>query len=78
MLQSFKATKSSINTNGEAKVVQLKEEKTLLAAFLIATCKRPDLDLKHCLGNFEFSVVPKVFFTGDGQPLTCTDKSIIM
>ena len=32
----------------------------------------------NCLGNFEFSVVPKAFFTGDGQPLTCTDKSAIM
>ena len=46
MLQSFKATKSSINTNVEAKVVQLKEEKTLLAIFLIAARKRPDLDLE--------------------------------
>ena len=32
----------------------------------------------NCLGNFEFSVVSKAFFTGDGQPLTCTDKSVIM
>ena len=78
MLQSFKTTKSSINTKVGAKVVQLKEEKTLLARFLIAARKRPDLDLEHCLGNFEFSVVPKALFTGDGQPLTCTDKSAIM
>ena len=76
MLQSFKATKSSINIKVRAKVVQLKEEKTLLATFLIAARKRPDLNLEHCLGNFEFSVVPKALFTGDGQPLTCTDKSV--
>ena len=58
MLQSFKATKSTINTIVEAKVVQLKEAKNLPATSLIATRKRPDPDLEHCLGNFEFSVVP--------------------
>ena len=56
----------------------MKEEKTLLATSLIAARNRPDPDLEHFLGNFAFSVVPKAFFTGDGQPLTCTDKSIIM
>ena len=68
---------SSTNTKVGA-VVQLKEEKTLLARFLIIARKRQDLDLEHFLGNFVFSVVPKALFTGDGQPLTCTDKSAIM
>ena len=56
----------------------MKEEKTLPARFLIIARKRPDLDLEHFLGNFEFSVVLKALFTGDGQPLRSTDKSIIM
>ena len=34
--------------------------------------------MEHCIGNFEFSVVPKGLFTSDGQPLTCTDKSAVM
>ena len=62
----------------EGKVVQLKEEKSLLSQFLIASRKRPDLDLEYCLGNFEFSVVPKALFTTDGEPLACTDKSKIL
>ncbi len=58
-LKSFKATKISIKTKVGPKVVQLKEEKTLLARFLIAACKRPELDLEHCLGNFEFLLYQK-------------------
>ena len=77
-LKSFKATKKCIKTKVGAKVVQLKEEKTLLTRFLITARKRPELDLEHCLENFEFAVVPKALFTSDGQPLTCTDKSAIM
>ena len=77
-LKSFKATKKCIKTKVGAKVVQLKEEKTLLTRFLITARKRPELDLEHYLGNFEFAVAPKALFTSDGQPLTCTDKSAIM
>jgi hypothetical protein len=77
-LKSFKTTKKSIKSKVGEKVVQLKEEKTLLTRFLIAARKRPELDLEHCIGNFEFSVVPKSLFTSDGQPLMCTDKSVVI
>eukprot|EP00794_Sanderia_malayensis_P012400 gene12400-13683_t len=63
-LKSFKATKTVIKTKVGAKVVQLKEEKTLAARFLITARKRPNVDLEHCLGNFELSVVLKSLFTG--------------
>ena len=42
--------------------------------FLITSRKRPELYLEDCLGNFEFSVVPKALFSTDGEPLLCTDK----
>lgn len=58
--------------------MQLKEDKSLLTRFMITARKRQELDLEYCFGNFEFSVVPKSFFTYDGQPLTCTDKSSIL
>ena len=76
MLHSSNASMSSTIRKVGA-VVQLKEEKTLLARFIIIARKRQDLDLEHFLGNFVFSVVPKALFTGDGQPLTC-NKSAIM
>ena len=43
-----------------------------------STQKRPELNLEKALGNFEFSVVPKVLFFNDGQPVICTDKSSIL
>lgn len=77
-LKSFKETGKIINQKVGEKIVQLKEEKSLLSRFLITARKRPELDLEHCLGNFEFSVVPKSLFTNDGEPLTSTDKSVIL
>ena len=60
------------------KVVQLREEKSLLTIFLITARKRPELNLEEALGNFEFSVVSKALFFNDGQPLNCTDKSSVL
>ena len=77
-LKSFKVTKKVLKTKVGEKVVQLKEEKSLLTRFMTTARKRPELDLEHCFGNFEFSVVPKSLFTNDGQPLTCTDKFVVL
>lgn len=77
-LQTFKTSGKEINRKIGEKVIQLKEEKSLLSRFLIASRKRPELDLEHCLGNFEFSVVPKSLFSNDGEPLISTDKYVIL
>lgn len=34
--------------------------------------------MEHCIGNFEFSVVPKALFSADGIPLACLDKSKLL
>ena len=60
------------------KIVQLKEERTLLSWFLITACKHPELDLQEASGNYEFSVVPRSLFTQDGQPLHSSDKAKII
>ena len=54
-----KVTKSKIGD----KIIQLKEERTLLSRFLLSARKCPELDLEECIGSFEFSVVPKSMFT---------------
>lgn len=46
----------------------------MISQFLIISRKRLELDLEHCLGNFEFTVVPPSLLTSDGKPLVCTDK----
>jgi hypothetical protein len=65
-------------TTVEKKIVQLKEERSLLSRFLITSRKRPDIDLAESIGNYEFSVVPKSMFTEDGQPLLSTDKAKVL
>ena len=77
-LKTFKILKKSIKSKIGSKVVQLKEEKNLMSRFLVTARKRPELELEHCIGNYEFSVVPKSLFTVDGQPLACTDKAKLM
>ena len=42
--------------------------------YLIASRKRPDLDIQFLVGNFEFSVIPKALLTPDGEALMCSDK----
>ena len=47
----------------------------MLSRFLITARKRPEIDLEECIGNYEFSVVPKSMFSDDGQPLLTNDKA---
>ena len=56
----------------------MKEEKNLMARFLLAARKRPELELEQCIGEYEFSVVPRSLFSADGQPLPCIDKAKLM
>ena len=78
-LKTFKSELTkTIRSSVDGKIVQLKEEKSLLSRFLITSRKRPEIDLELCLGNFEFTVVPKALFTCDGEPLPCTDKAKVL
>ena len=77
-LKTFRTQGKTIKTKIGEKVVQLKEERTLLSRFLITARKRPELDLEESIGNYEFAVVPKSIFTPDGQPLHSTDKAKVL
>ena len=77
-LNTFKSQLAVTRKKVNGKIIQLKEEKSLLSRFLITSRKRPEIDLEHCLGNFEFSVVPRALFTSDGEPIACTDKAKIL
>ena len=76
-LKKFPILGKSIKTEIAEKVVQLKEELTLLSRFLITEKKRPDLYLKRNIGNHEFPVVANSVFTSDGQLLHSFDKAKI-
>ena len=49
-----------------------------MSRFLITARKRPELELERCIGDCEFSVVPKSLFTEDGLPLACKDTFTVM
>ena len=67
---SFKQTnKSTKVTAKDGKIVILKEERNLLQRFIIIARKRTDLDLELCIGQYEFGVVPRAFFSADGTIL---------
>ena len=76
-LKTFRIQGKSIKTKIGEKLVQLKEERTLLSRFFITARKRPELDLEGSIGNYEFTVVPKSIFTPD-QPLHSCDKTKIL
>ena len=74
-LKTFTSMNKVVKTKVQEKVVELQEEKSLISRYLIASCKRPDLDIQFLVGNFEFSVVQKALFTPDGEALMFFDKS---
>ena len=77
-LKTFKMLKKTSKLKVSDRIIQLKEEKNLMTRFLVTARKRPELELEFCIGNYEFSVVPKSLFTVDGYPLPCTDKAKLM
>ena len=57
-LKTFRDVAKSIKKKEGEKVIQLREERTLLSRFLIAVRKRTEFDLEETIGNYEFSVYP--------------------
>ena len=73
----WEVAKSIMKKKGE-KAIQLKEERTLLSRFLIAARKWTELDLEETIGNYEFSVVPKLMFGQNGEPLLSSNEAKIL
>ena len=77
-LKTFRDVAKSIKKKEGEKVIQLREERTLLSRFLIAVRKQTEFDLEETIGNYEFSVVPKSMSGQDGEPLLSSDKAKIL
>ena len=77
-LKTFKMLKKTSKLKIGDRIIELKEEKNLMTRFLVTARKRPELELELCIGNYEFSVIPKSLFTVGGHPLPCTDKAKLM
>ena len=77
-MPTFADTSKSFKTKVDDKIVEIKEEKRLLAKFVIASRRRDDIDLPAYFGRFEFTVVPRSMFRQDGSLLLGTDKATVM
>ena len=62
------------------KVIKLREERQLLARFLVIQQTRPELvpHLPATIGDYEMAVTPRSMFASDGSLLIPTDKSSII
>ena len=74
---SFKSIEKRLTTKLEGKVIEMREDKSLLRRLLIVSQKRDDIDLSSHISKYEFSAVPRSLFTYDGKLLPCTNKSVI-
>ena len=79
-LITFKTSNATIEINSAygGKLVKIKEERGLLQRHIVISRSRPQLDLKECLGTYEFGVVPRTIFASDGTVLLAYDKYKIL
>ena len=62
------------------KVIKLREERQLLACFLVIQQSQPEFlpRLASTIGNYEMAVMPRSMFAGDGSLLIPNDKASII
>lgn len=76
-LKTFSSCRKKTQCKIGAKLVKLREDRQLLARFLVVQQSRPGMihSLGDTIGKYEFSVIPRSLFTSDGLLLIPSDKS---
>ena len=77
-LGTFKSANAMAEIRIGDNVVKIKEERGLLQRFIVISRSRPELDLKECIGTYEFGVVPRSLFASDGSLLLAYDKASVL
>ena len=79
-LKTFKTSNATIEINAAygGRLVKFKEERGLLQRPIVISRSRLQLDLKECIGTYEFGGVPRSIFASDGTVLLAYDKSKIL
>ena len=77
-INTFKSESASVEIKIGDKLVKMKEERSLLQRFIVISRSRKDLDLKDCIGEYEFGVIPRSLFSADGCLLLPYDKASIL
>ena len=76
-LKTFSTCRRKTASKVGDKLVKLREDRQLLARFLLVQQSRPNMieSLSDTIGRYEFSVIPRSLFSSDGLLLIPTDKS---
>ena len=69
-----KRTKVKVNDT----IVELQEDRSLFARMMIVCHTRREINIAEAVGEYEFTVVPRVLFAADGTMLHCLQKSALM
>ena len=64
-LKTFQGQSKLARCKLNDKIIKIKEECSLITRFLIMSCQRKEIDLKHIIGCYELSVVPPALFLQD-------------
>ncbi|XP_066919527.1 uncharacterized protein [Clytia hemisphaerica] len=76
-LGTFVSNNKSSTVTIDNQQFTIREERKLMNRLLVASRSRPDIDLRECLGKYEFTVTPPSLFFPDGTLHPTKDKSVI-
>ncbi|CAG9761624.1 unnamed protein product [Ceutorhynchus assimilis] len=77
-LNTFKNSNAKSKTKQDEKILEIREERSLLQRLLLVSRTRQDIDLKKAVGEYEFGSIPRSLFAADGSLLLPTDKFKLM
>ena len=75
---SFASASKKIKVCHKDRLIVMKTDFSLISRLLIASRRRPDVDVKFNISTYEFSALPKSLFGPDGRMLHCTNKSKLL
>ncbi|CAH3141295.1 unnamed protein product [Porites lobata] len=77
-LLTWKTSAKVVKVTAADRIVELQEDRPLLARMMMVCKSRPEIDIKETVGQYEFSIVPRSLFAADGTMLHCASKSNLM
>ena len=77
-LVTFRSFGKSVTLKIKNKIVNLREERSLMTRLLVISRSRPGIDISELFAKHEFSVVPHSLFDNEGNMLKCSDKAAFL
>ena len=77
-LLTFRGLTKCVKLKIKDKIVNLREERSLMTRLLVISRSRPGIDIAEQFAKHEFSVVPHSLFDNEGKMLKCSDKAAFL